>query len=445
MNKWMTAATLGMFLSAPIVGHAETAGASQAEIDQLKGQVAALLARVEQLEKAQATAPAAEPAPAGAGPGDAAVAERLVAVEETNDRQTDQIAQGLASTSAMDWARNIKWKGDLRYRNESFDVEGTSSDRVRDRLRVRFGLEAKVSPTLLVGIGVATGEGRDARSTNSTLDSASQNEEIGLDLAYVDWRPRPDMLVTLGKQKQPWFKAGNSLFFDGDVNPEGASFQYGTKTGLFAKAWGYWLEEMASAADSNVIGGQVGYAFGNGLTLAAGYWDYGAVQDQPALVFSGTPAGNSTYTANSACTPSPTGTVRCYTYDYDIAAADLQWAGRIGAMPITLFGGYLENMDPDDLNTGYNLGFLLGKAADQHTWEFGALYMDVEQDAQMAAFLDSDFADGKTQGRGYVLQGSWAPVKNMTMKATYFLNDRDYDTTAEVEYKRLQLDLNYKF
>ena len=72
---------------------------------------------------------------------------------------------------------------------------------VRDRLRVRFGLEAKVSPTLLVGIGIATGEGRDSRSTNSTLDSASQNEEIGLDLAYVDWRPRPDMLVTLGKQR----------------------------------------------------------------------------------------------------------------------------------------------------------------------------------------------------------------------------------------------------
>ena len=114
-------------------------------------------------------------------------------------------------------------------------------------------------------------------------------------------------------------------------------------------------------------------------------------------------------------------------------------------MPITLFGGYLENMDPESLNTGYNLGFLLGKAADPRTWEFGALYMDVEQNAQMAAFLDSDFADGKTQGRGYVLQGAWAPVKNMTMKATYFLNDRDYDTTAEVEYKRLQLDLNYKF
>jgi hypothetical protein len=102
-------------------------------------------------------------------------------------------------------------------------------------------------------------------------------------------------------------------------------------------------------------------------------------------------------------------------------------------------------MDPGTLNTGYNLGFLLGKAADPRSWEFGVMYEDIERDAQLAAFLDSDFADGRTQGKGYVLQGAWAPVKNVTMKATWFLNDRDYDTPAEAEYRRLQLDLNYKF
>ena len=437
MRNIITLSALGLVMSAPGLALAAT-DQERAEIEELKRQVAMvpmLLARIEQLEKSNAASQGQAPQAV------VALESRVAAVEESNDKQSDQLAQGMAA----EWARNIKWKGDLRYRNESFNVDGTTSDRVRDRLRVRFGLEAKVSPTLLVGVEVATGEGRDARSTNSTLDAANQHEEIGLDLAYVDWRPRGDMLVTLGKQKQPWFKAGNSLFFDGDVNPEGASFQYGGKTGPFAKAWGYWLEEQASAADTNVLGAQLGYVFGNGLTLAAGYWDYGAIENQPALIFSGTPAGNSTYTANAACTPSPTGVVRCYTYDYNIVIADAQWTGRVGAMPLTLFGGYLENMDPSDLNTGYNLGFLLGKAADPHSWEFGVMYEDMERDAQMAAFLDSDFADGKTQGRGYVVQGSWAPVKNMTMKATYFINDRDYDTTAEVDYKRLQLDLNYKF
>ena len=209
------------------------------------------------------------------------------------------------------------------------------------------------------------------------------------------------MLVTLGKQKQPWFKAGNSLFFDGDVNPEGASFQYGGKTGVFANAWGYWLEEMASAADSNVIGGA-------GRLRLRQRPDAGRAATG-TMARSRTSRRWSSPARPPATAPTPPipparrarpATVRCYTYDYNIWRRTLQWAGRIGSMPITLFGGYLENMDPDDLNTGYNLGFLLGKAADPHTWEFGVMYEDIEQDAQMAAFLDSDFADGKTQGKG---------------------------------------------
>ncbi|MGH8863805.1 MAG: putative porin [Burkholderiales bacterium] len=442
MRNIITAGALGLVLTAPGLAIATTSDQERAEIEELKKQVAMvpmLLARIEQLEKANAAAQQQAP------PAVAALETRVAAIEESNDHQTDQLAQGLANSNAMSWARNIKWKADFRYRHEQFDVENTTSDRVRHRLRVRLGMDAKISDSLSGGFQIATGESRDARSTNATLDNANTNLEVGLDLAYVDWRPREDMLVTLGKQKYPWFRAGNSLFFDGDVEPEGVAFLYGGKTGVFARAWGYWLEEMASAADSNVFGAQFGYAFDNGLTIAAGYWDYGAIEDQPILNFNGTPAGNSVYTADAACTPSATGLTRCYTYDYNIAEADLQWNTRVGALPLMLFGGYMENMDPDEFNTGYNLGFLLGKASDPHTWEFGAMYMEVEKDAQLGAFFDSDFSDGLTQGSGYVLTGSWAPVKNMAMKATLFLNDRSFDTTSEVDYKRLQVDLNYKF
>lgn len=436
----MTASVLGLVLATPGMALAATTEQDRAEIAELKRQVAMvpmLLARVEQLEKANAalegqTAPAV-----------AALESRVAAVEESNDRQTDKIAQGLVSSKDMSWASNIKWKGDMRYRHEQFDIEGVSSDRVRQRIRARLGMEAKISDRLKAGFQIATGDASDPRSTNATLDDASQRKGIQLDLAYVDWTPRDGMLVTVGKQKQPWFKAGNSLFFDGDVNPEGMAFQYGGKTGVFAKAWGYWLEEMSSAADSNVIGAQVGYAFGGGLTLAAGYWDYGAIQDQPILNFADSPAGNSTYLAASDCIA--VGTGRCYTYDYNIVQGDVQWSGKVGAMPIMLFGAYLENMDPSALNTGYTLGFMLGKASDPRSWEFGALYEDMERDAQLGAFVDSDFSGGLTQGRGYQLQGSWAPVKNMSIKASYFINDRNYDTPTEVDYKRLQLDLNYKF
>ncbi|MDP9198944.1 MAG: putative porin, partial [Pseudomonadota bacterium] len=175
MKRSLAAVALGVFLSASFAASAETDAAVMAELEQLRAQVAALVQRVEQLEQSQ-------PAPATAGaaaPADSTqvMESRLVAIEETNDRQTDQLAQNLASSGAMDWARRIRWKGDLRYRHEQFDVEGAASDRVRHRLRARFGLDAKVSDSIAVGLQIATSEGRDSRSTNSTLDAANQHEE----------------------------------------------------------------------------------------------------------------------------------------------------------------------------------------------------------------------------------------------------------------------------
>ncbi len=441
MRNIITASALGLVLALPGLANAATNDQDRAEIEELKRQVAMvpmLLARIEQLEKASASTQAQAPA----APAVAALETRVAAIEESNDKQSDQLAQGMSS----DWARNIKWKGDIRYRQELFDIEGVSSNRDRQRIRARLGMEAKISSTLLAGFQIASGDANDPRSTNSTLTDANQRKSIGLDLAYVDWKLRDNLLITVGKQKQPWFKPGTSLFIDGDINPEGVALQYGGKTGPFAKAWGYWLAERSAAADSSVVGAQFGYGFGGGLTVAAGYWDYGSIQDKPILNYNGSPAGNSTYTANADCSvPSPTGATRCYAFDYNIAEADVQWTGMVGGRALQLFGAYLENMDPSSLNSGYTLGFLLGKASDPGTWEFGAMYEDMERDAQFAALLDSDFADGLTQGRGYVLQGSWAPVKNMNVKATYFLNDRNYGTATEADYKRLQLDLNYKF
>ncbi len=429
MRKLMIAATAGSLLA----GTAVAAEGSADEIATLRQQVQALLQRVEQLEAAaaaQATPPAA-------------MKRQVAEIQQVNDAQTDQLASALAAVRDADWARKLRWKGDLRYRHEQFDIEGTTSDRVRHRIRARFGFDAKISDTLTAGLQLATGEISDPRSSNATLDDASRRKDVALDLAFISWKAFDGGVVTVGKQKQPWFKAGNSLFWDGDVNPEGVALSWSGKGGGFVNAWGFWLEESSSRADSNLLGAQAGYAFGGGLRLAAGYWDYGAVQRQPVLNFADAPAGNSTFSAGSNCLGA--GTTRCYLHDYNIVVLDAEWAGKVGSLPLALFAGWLKNLDADSLDTGYNAGFLLGKASAPGSWEFGALYQDVEKDAQFGALLDSDFAGGLTQGRGVQLQGAWAPVRNMTVKATMFLNERLYDTASEVDYKRLQLDLNYRF
>lgn len=425
MHNQISTAILALVLIAGGASRPATATEAGADLGALQAQVAALLQRVEQLERALA--------------GATALDQRITAVEATNDRQTDQLAQGLAATTAAGWARHVRWKGDLRYRHEQFDVEDVANDRLRHRIRARLGLEAKVSDAFSAGFQIATGESGNPRGSNATLDDANLGKQIMLDLAWLDWRPRPGLLLSFGKQKQPWFRAGGSLFYDNDVNPEGIAFQYGGGSGPFARAWGFWLDERSAAADAGLLGGQLGYGFGNGLTLAASYQDLGAIENRPVLGFSGAPAGNSTYTGG-AC-----GSARCYAYDYNLVLLDAQWSGRIGSRPLTLAGGYIENLAARRDESGFNLGIVLGRAADAGSWEAGLLWQDVGADAQFGGLIDSDFADGLTQGRGFVLHGAWVPAKNVNLRATYFLNERSYDLPAEADYRRLQLDLSLKF
>ena len=67
---------------------------------------------------------------------------------------------------------------------------------------------------------------------------------------------------------------------------------------------------------------------------------------------------------------------------------------KVGAQPLTLFAHYTQNQEASDLDTGYSAGFVIGKAANPHTWEFGYTYQKTEKDAQFGQFVDSDFGGG---------------------------------------------------
>ena len=77
-------------------------------------------------------------------------------------------------------------------------------------------------------------------------------------------------------------------------------------------------------------------------------------------------------------------------------------------------------------------------------------YQVLEKDALFAQLIDSDFAGGVSDSEGWVLRAGYTPVRNWTLNATYFLNQRNVDVAnsaglTEVDYDRLQLDFNVKF
>jgi len=94
-------------------------------------------------------------------------------------------------------ASRIKFKGDLRVRDENIETQrvvGTgptaqvddAANRNRMRFRLRFGAEAQVTDNSKVVFQLASGEG-DPRSTNQTFTNIGSGKPVIIDLAYGDW------------------------------------------------------------------------------------------------------------------------------------------------------------------------------------------------------------------------------------------------------------------
>jgi hypothetical protein len=96
-------------------------------------------------------------------------------------------------------------------------------------------------------------------------------------------------------------------------------------------------------------------------------------------------------------------------------------------------------------DTAYGVGVRLGRASNPRTWEVGAMYQSIDKDALFGQFVDSDFGDGRTDSEGWVLRGGYAPVRNIAVNLQYFINTLNKDVGSELDYERLQLDMNWKF
>jgi hypothetical protein len=115
-------------------------------------------------------------------------------------------------------------------------------------------------------------------------------------------------------------------------------------------------------------------------------------------------------------------------------------------LPFSVWADYAQNMASGvEYDTAYGVGVTLGKASNAKTWEAGLLYQSIDKDALYAQFIDSDFGDGTTDSEGWAIKGGYAWVKNVTFNGTYFINTRNKDVGTELDYDRLQLDINYKF
>ena len=346
-----------------------------------------------------------------------------------------------ARAQAQDsWVDRLSFKGDFRPRLELIDRDADSlgqpvDERRRGRFRVRFGMTAEVNDTVDFVFELATG-GENPVSTNQSFDGGFTRKDIGVNLAYVNWSATEHIDVQIGKVKNPWHRAGgHHLVWDSDLNPEGLVVNY-EQGGFFANFGGFGVEERSSTDDTMLLSFQGGYEFAisesSSLTAGLSYYAYtNMIGNSP--FWEGEPFGNTVDAAGN------------FVYDYKMIEGFVEYATKLGDHPLSFFIDYINNTEAPEFDTGYAFGGKYRKASQPGEWEASIAYQDLERDALVALYTDSDWGGGGTDGTGYTLKGKYALTKNWMIGGTLFLNEIDQNQGFPTDYTRFQFDFEFKF
>ncbi|WP_223547490.1 putative porin [Pseudomonas sp. A-B-19] len=377
------------------------------------------------------------------------------AQQETNE----QIAATAKKTDALStfdqklaWAAKTQFKGDVRFREETVHNDGVpnNKDQDRQRIRARLGAYSEINPQVDTGIRIATGSNDDARSTNQDLNNYFDKKQIWLDQGYIDYHP--DAIKNLhlvgGKMPQQWVSMGD-IIWDSDINPEGLAVTYkyplSGSTELFGSAGHYTLKDNVDGEgvqfkhDLRLYAGQLGgrFAITDSMKMTLGGSIYSYDNDSSsACPTSGTVTTPCALAVNGN---SPNETFKLYEGFGQLDFSNLP-------VPLSIYGQYVNNTDAsNDQDTGW----LAGVKSRLYGFNVDYNYRDVQRNAVVGAFTDSDFANGFTGSRGSKLKVSYDLDKNFALGATYFMATSD-QTNANINKKdsdinTLQLDAEAKF
>lgn len=392
-----------------------------------------------------------------------------------------------------EWLDRIALEGDLRLRLQQdrfqpdnapaffFQLNGaninnTTEDRERLRLRARIGLRATVNEWLSGAVRLATG-GTDPVSTNQTLGNTARKYEAFIDRAYLKLDPVPWLTASGGRIPNPWF--GTELVWDEDLSFEGAALtlrpQISARLAGFLTAGAFPLQEIEDAPttrakDKWLYGAQAGFEwtslgqsrFKAGLGLYELRNTAGIPNSFGSTFYNLTaPAfrqkGNTLFNIDNDGDPSTVLFALAPKFRPLNLTAALDLA-HFDPVHVVLTGDYVRNLgfdraeiltrtglDVEPRNKGYAARILVGmpRLRERGDWQLHAGYRYLERDAVLDAFTDSDFNLGGTNAKGWILGGSYGLGRNAWLAARW-LSSSEIDG-APLSIDVLQLDLNARF
>ncbi|MCX7007251.1 MAG: putative porin, partial [Kiritimatiellaeota bacterium] len=373
---------------------------------------------------------------------------------------------GLQVTQGEDakWYDSLKLSGDMRYRFDNIQREG-QPNRERDRIRARLGLKTDINEDFTVGIRLgsamavsttaeegapygAPGEGAPF-SENQTLTDQNSQKAAYFDLAYIDFHPSavPGLDLIGGKMPNPFITVDTYLW-DPDLAPEGlaAKYRVGDEVQLLANASYFWLKERRTDDDTKLYAGQLAVNFKlneDSHVMAGGsYYGFQKMEGFQVLDWQNNNNGWGNTTTKQI---SGSKTNALYAEEFKVVEGFVE-AGTKIVVPVSAFGAYTRNLDPDSNNKAWTLGVLLGKAKDPGTFQVGYDYRHLEKDAWPGALPDDDAWGGGTDGKGHKFTVVYQLMKNLQLCGTCWISEKNIAPgETSLGYKEFLLDVVAKF
>ncbi len=362
----------------------------------------------------------------------------------------------------------FRLSGDARVRYENFFqsysgcVAPNCNPRNRERLRLRIGLDGKLSEDFVGGFYIATGDLSEPISTNQTMTGFFNRKPIGVDRGWITYQPTSHrwLQLTGGKFAYTWMRT--NLTFDPDLNPEGfsqkLSFDFASPTFKNVTFTGMQMmfNESSKGTDSFAAGGQISSRLKlGGVTITPAFTalNWRNVNPIAAAVSGGTLLGNALTNATS-----PDKKSYLSRFLYLDTMVDIGMRTPWARFPARLVLDYVDNPNAiSNRNKGYWAEFALGRTQEKGDVQFGYTFARVEQDAVIAAFNESDLRAGTNVVQNRIIF-NYQAARNTTLAYTLWLGrtlDRNAQNAAVVSglppglrdpfLTRIQLDIVYKF
>jgi hypothetical protein len=397
----------------------------------------------------------------------------------------------------------FEFSGDFRLRAEpTFGGPiDKSQDRFRERVRLRFNVEAKLNDQIRGGFSLASGDLNSPISTNQTLNQYDTRKPIAIDRMYAAYTPSwfKPLTLTGGKFAYPWFNT--ELVWDKDLNPEGAgeTLSFNVKTPVLKNISlvGFQLPfaenkrttpNNKSFYNTMVYGEQLQtfWQLGPHVRLNAyeSFYDWkyadsvalslltanSASPDDSLLALSNTGESNSiaTVTSTNAITGAKTITSAQFASKFAVldSLAELDVQTSSARWPLTFIGDFAQNTracenvknipsaavfsapcDPHARH-GYWLESSIGRTQKKGDWEFSYTRIMIQREAVIGAFNYSEiFPTSNVEIHRPEIM--YQLFDNVTLQLNGLfgrpLVTAGSPAPAQPLWERLQFDMTYKF